>query len=91
MAKGKFVWGEIVTIHQVGGIEVTEYHPWKRESSTIRTGVPDMDMVEFYGVVDGKDTNQIWDSLDAALAGCIAFRHTGGTVAAHFFMKMLVD
>ena len=78
---GKFVWGEVVKHHEVGPYHIVEYHPRKVVGSTVTKQI-DWDKVEFHlyienGVAEVKDACESFESLDAALAGGIAYRAEG--------------
>lgn len=72
----EFAWGEITTTHVLGPYAIVEY---------ILHGV-----TWFHSYVDGKDTNHSFPSLDAAMAGCTAYRHEGPNHRADkYFIEML--
>ena len=84
-----FTWGEIISIEEIGPYTVAAYNPRKAEGVTLTHEI-DYSIVEYYGWIDGKSLGQSWHSLDAALAGCMAYRHEGPNHhAGHYFMKML--
>lgn len=85
----RFVWGEVADIHDIGPYTILAYHPWKREGNTILTRSADHDQLWFSGYIDDRSTHESWTTLDAALAGLIAYRHTGGSLAGEFFMRMI--
>lgn len=72
-----FTWGDVVAIHEVGPYAMVEYHPWVSVGVMVKTGVPDPDAVEFSTYVDGRNCSHSYGTLDAALAGCIAYRSEG--------------
>lgn len=83
-----FTWGALIQIHEVGPYAVVESYPWKTEGCTVLTGQPDKDRISFHAYVHGEDTMHAFDSLDAALAGCIAYRNEGcNHHADHYFIK----
>ena len=88
-----FTWGEVVAIHVVGPYAIVEYHPWKcSESRMVLTGQPDPDAIEFGTYVDGRNCQHSYGTLDAALAGCIAYRIEGPNHAADaYFIRSLAD
>jgi hypothetical protein len=89
-----FTWGEMVSVEAVGEYHIAIYHPWKAEKSeagvSYEQDVPNEDKILYHGWVNGKDTCQSWESLDAALAGCIAYKHEGPNHGAGaYFMRMI--
>jgi len=85
-----FTWGELRKIHEVGEYAIVEYHPWKVKSPTVITGNPDMEKLEFHCYLKENDTACSCESLDAALAYCIAYKHEGAnTRASRYFMKAI--
>lgn len=77
----EFPWGKIIHIYYVGHeYTIVEYHPRGILS------VP----IEYHGYINDKDTNRSWDSLDAAIVGCIARKHEGPNHRADvYFMRMI--
>lgn len=85
-----FTWGESIKMHEIGPYAILEFHPWKRNGSTVLSGEPATEKTNFHAWVDGQDTAHGFESLDAALAGCIAYKHEGSNHRADsYFMKML--
>lgn len=85
----KFPWGPVDRVHEVGPYQIVEY---RRDMSTYGLGsdFSEHGQVMFHPYLDGKDTSQSFDSLDAALVGAIAYRHEGPNGAAgYYFMRML--
>jgi hypothetical protein len=62
-AEAEWVWGGCPLVHEIGPYSIVEY-------------VRD-DIVLFHPYVNGKDTNQFFNSLDKALLGAIDYRHNG--------------
>ena len=82
----KFTWGRVMDRHEVGPYEIVEFHPHEIGSSA-RPRPVDTSKVEFHGYIDGKDTNESWNTLDEALVGMIVRRHVGPNchaIASHF-------
>lgn len=85
-----FTWGEVVAIHRIGGYEIVESHPWKTKGCEVLPGHPDKEAIRFHGWVDGKDTCHSFSSLEAAIVGCISYKHEGPNGRADcYFMKMI--
>lgn len=84
----RYVWGPASAVHEIGEYAIIEYQ--ERASSNPK---PDwVSRVLFHGYVNGRDTHQSFESLDAALVGCIGYKHEGGNGrAAGYFMKMIAD
>jgi len=86
----RFIWGEPVRWRTHGPYAVLEFHPWKRDGSSIKTGEPDESKTDFHLWVDRKSTSESFGSLDAALAGGIAYRAEGANHAAdRYFIRAL--
>jgi len=87
---GEFTWGEVIKIHEIGEYAIVEYHPWKSEGCIVLSGQPDMTETLFSYYIDGEDCSQSAESLDEALAGCIAYKHEGANAQAGvYFMRMI--
>mgnify|MGYP001615682344 CR=1 FL=1 len=88
----EFIWGDIIEFYHIAEYNIASYHPWKVQGVRVLTGEPDTDIVFFHCWVNGNDTNQSTESLDSAIAFCIAYKHEGGnTKAAGYFMKMIAS
>ncbi len=93
----QFAWGKIIELHEVGPYVIAECYPWKvarwengAGGGSVRVGEIDPNALEFHGWVDGQNTSHSWGSLDAALVGCIAYKHEGPNHHAdYYFMKMI--
>lgn len=72
----EFPWGRIIADETIGPYTVRSYHPNAMNGTTI-TDVIDETKVEYTGYIDGEYGDNIWDSLDEALAGLIATRALG--------------
>ncbi len=80
-------FGHIVQIHEIGPYAVVEYRP-KRERAASEP--PRETETMFSSYVHGKRTITSHDTLDAALAHCIAVNAEGNnTMASFYFMRML--
>ncbi len=85
-----FTWGRLIKIHEIGEYSIVEFYPWITENSTVWSGTPDTTKKEFTTYVMGKDCGRGFLSLDAAIVGCIAYKHDGiNTRADYYFMKMI--
>lgn len=74
-----FTWGVISDIWMLGEYAIVKYTPYKSTESMYHTWV------------GGKDTAHAYHSLDAAMAGCIAYKHEGANHHgdAYFMAAML--
>lgn len=86
--KKKFAWGRVITRHVVGPYEIVEYavradnHPTHPRQET--------GAIAFHPYINGEDSCQGYDSLDAALAGAIAYRNEGCNHRADiYFIKAI--
>jgi len=89
----EFVWGAVVAIHVIGPYALVEF--LRDNSGTFASDmkpiIADHGTVQWHAYVDGTDTNSGYDSLEAALAGAIAYK-VGGlnqSIIARSFMKAL--
>ena len=88
----KFTWGDIITIHEIGEYAIIEHHPWKTKGfeMLVREASPASPEREFSCYINGESIRRGTDSLDSALATCIAYKRDGiNSSAAHYFMKMI--
>ena len=84
-----FTWGDVIAVHQIGEYAIAEFYSWATDGARVRTGTPS-DKLQYHGWIDGKSISRSWPTLDAALAGCIAYKHEGPNHRAdYYFMKML--
>lgn len=74
-----FSWlGSVKEVYQVGPYSIVEYV--RNDDKTTNFGT----------YIDGKQSTISYHSLDAALAGCIAYRAEGPNCqASHYFIKSL--
>ena len=72
----EFTWGQLIGVMQIGPYHVAEYYPWIYVNGRSKH-TPDFDKLMFHPYVEEKDTNHSYPSLDAALAGAIAYRQEG--------------
>ena len=85
----KFTWGDIITIHEIGEYAIIEHHPWKTFGARVLEEDASMEK-EFFCYINGKNIGRGTDSLDSALATCIAYKRDGiNSSAAQYFMKMI--
>jgi hypothetical protein len=85
-----FPWGNCLNRYEVGPYLIFEFHPWKMKDYCILTGQLDRAKLKYHCFVNGEDLGKEWDTLDEALAHCIAFRHEGAeSRAATYFLRML--
>jgi hypothetical protein len=85
-----FTWGEVTKIYDIGIYIICEYHPWKCEGVTIKTGDADYTTINFHSWVNGRDTCHSSASLEEAITGAIAYKFDGAnSQAAYYFMKMI--
>ena len=91
LAKGaEFTWGDLVKIHRIGEYTVVEHHPWKVDGVRVLTGQPNNATSEFSCYIENKSLSRSTNSLDSALAICIAYKHDGAnSQAARYFIKMI--
>lgn len=72
----EFQWGTVRQMHDIGEYIIVEY----TKETTGEIG--------FHPYISGVDTNHTYNSLDAALAGCIAMKYEGvNTRADTYFMR----
>ena len=85
----KFPWGPIDKVHQVGPYQIVEYRR-DMSNSGMTSDFSEHGRVQFHPFIDGRDTSCCFNTLDAALAGAIAYRREGTNgSAAFYFMRML--
>ena len=83
----EFTWGYLLAIHEIGEYSIVEYHPWENRGLV---GCVNQTEKRYSGYLNGRSIGQSFESLDAALAGCIAYKHEGANHRADlYFMKML--
>lgn len=85
-----FWLGEVITDYEVGPYQIIEYYQWKRDGCRVLTGQVDYDSRFYSGYFNGKGIGRSWSTLDAALAGLIAYRQEGpNSRAGEYFIRML--
>jgi len=85
----RFSWGEIITIHHIGEYSLVEFHPWVYINCCGTDQINEAE-TEFSCYINGYSISRSAESLDSALATCIAHKHDGGnSQAAVYFMKMI--
>lgn len=86
-----YTWGEVTQVHEVGPYAIVEFVEWKRKGSQVMTGrVGERTVFSTY--LNGECLSMSFDTLDHALAHCIAARHQNGgfnSQAALYFMRMI--
>lgn len=86
----EFTWGYLLAIHEIGEYYIVEYHPWEVSEHRVLVGSANENETLYSGYFNGRSIGQSFESLDAALAGCIAYKHEGANHRADlYFMKML--
>ena len=85
----RFSWGEIIARHSVREYDILEYHPWVYVNNC-GTSEIDTSKTEFDCYINGDHIGISAESLDSALATCIAYKHDGSnSQAAIYFMRMI--
>ena len=88
----EFTWGEVLTLYEVGEYDIVEYYPWEVEGNIVLSGKADYNKLRYHYYVGGRDTSHSTDTLDAALAGAIAYKHEGASSPAGvYFIRMLKE
>ena len=80
----RFTWGRIIKIEEIGPYAIASYHPRKvngctwgnMEVRTVTQAINEKE-IQFHTWVDGEDCSESFHSLEAALAGCIAYKTEG--------------
>jgi len=85
-----FKWGEIIEFYHIAEYNIASYHPWKVEGAGVLVGEPEKDIILYHCWVDSKNVGRSCDSLDGAIAFCIAYKH-GEPASAEYFIKMLAN
>lgn len=69
--------GKTREIHSIGPYNFVEYHPQATDDGG--RAIPGVfeELTSFSGFVDGRPMSESFSSLDAALAGAIAYRNEG--------------
>ena len=83
--RGSFKWlGEVTKISRFYEYTIVEY--LKRD---IRT--KEITDAKYYGtLIDGRNLGHSYSNYDAAIVGCIGYKHDGcNTLAPMYFMKMI--
>lgn len=93
-AGDRFTWGSAVAFHEVGPYRIIEYHPRKTKGSIVTREI-DYDKTSFHLYIQHdigiKDCCEGFDTLDAALAGGIAFRAEGHHHRADLYFMAALD
>lgn len=77
-----FTWGKIIDVHIIGEYAFVEYHPWILDGCIVKTGQPSKE-IQFHPYILGKDLSHSFNTLDEALAFCIAYKYDGCNTKAH--------
>ena len=86
---GNFTWGEAVEKHEIGEYTIIEYHPHEYVNCC-STGKVDYSKTEYSCYINHNPISRSTESLDAALACCIAYKLDGAnTRADRYFMKSI--
>ncbi len=89
----KFTWGKVIKIHEIGEYAIVEFIETPDEPDKVDENYKPV--ISFFAYVPatmttGENDHTGYDSMDAALAACIAFKYEGyGHRADRYFMKML--
>jgi len=87
-----FTWGGIIKIHAIGIYSVVEFHPRKVTRKGMVTNQLEYRRKQYHSYVYQKDTHTSYNSLEAAMAGCIAYAFEGvNHHADYYFMRMLKE
>jgi hypothetical protein len=85
----RFTWGKIISIMEIGPYSIASYHPRNVEGCVVLQTI-NKDKVQFHAWIDGKDCSESFESLDAALAGCIAYKIEGSNHRAdRYFIQSM--
>ncbi len=91
----KFTWGRVIKIHEIGEYAIVEFIETPDEPDKVDENYKPV--ISFFAYVpgavlrwEGENDHTSYDSMDSALAACIAFKYEGhGHQADRYFMKML--
>lgn len=84
-----FPWGPIDKVHVIGSYQIVQYRVDASNMTGLRAG-QDHGLTRYHVIVDGHSTSTSYETLDAALAGAIAYRHEGPNGrAATYFIRMI--
>lgn len=72
----KFAWGRVIQRHAIGPYEIVEYAERGADNHK-KYPSQETGRILFHPYVKKVDTNHSFESLDAALAGAIAYRNEG--------------
>jgi len=87
-----FVWGKVTNLHYLGPYCFVEFlrdnsHTFSVDKANL---VQTHGQTQWHAFVNERDTSYSYDSLEAAMAGAVAYKVAGlNTQAAMHFMKML--
>ena len=87
--RSNFTWGEAIKIHKIGEYAIVEYYPHIYKGSCSTSEI-DYSTTRYSCYINGNDIGRGTQTLDFALACCIAYKHDGvNTRADSYFMKMI--
>ena len=76
----RFAWGRVIMIHEIGSYAVVEAMSDSEHE------------IQYHSYIDGRSCAHAYPTLDAALAGCIAYKHEGCNHRADwYFIKMIQE
>lgn len=85
----RFTWGRIIKIEEIGPYAIASYHPRKVDGCVVTHAINEKE-IQYHAWVDGKDCSESFESLEAALAGCIAYKIEGcNHHADHYFIQSM--
>lgn len=77
MSNKRFSWGRVMETFNfvIDGyeLEIVEYHPWIREGSRIKTGTPNLDLVEY----NCDEISQSANSMMVLIIAWITYKQLG--------------
>lgn len=85
----EFPWGEVITVHTIGNVDVLEYFDRKRDGVTITRQI-DYNTKSYHAYLDGKSINQSFSTLDQAVIGALCHKYDGyNSRAAYYIFAMI--
>lgn len=82
--KKEFSCGTILRVHEIGEYLIFEYI---EDTDFVKNGKKAQHLFAAY--VDLQDLHNIYHTLDQAIVGCIAYKHTNDTMAGYYLFKLL--
>jgi hypothetical protein len=86
----RFTWGEIIDIVEIGPYAIASYYTRKVDGCMVLRDI-DHETVLYHVWVHGKNGCGSYHSLDAALAGAIAYRVEGGNHRADRYFILALN